>query len=190
MALKFLDATGHGTWEHAAAAILYAADNGAKVVNNSYGCLGCFSQAVEDAIAYANSRGLLFVAAAMNDGNDNDLTPAYPCASSQPNILCVAATDRNDQLASFSNYGATTVDLGAPGVAILSTLAGPGIASYGYASGTSMAAPHVTGTAALLLAQDPALTVQQLKAILCRSRTRSPTRERAVRDRSPSAAPS
>ena len=167
MPLKFLNAQNVGSWADAALAITYAADKGVKISNNSYGCLvpgvGCFSQTVEDAIAYANTKGMLFVVAAMNNSNDNDASVMYPCNSIQPNVICVAATDENDQKAGFSNYGATTVDLGAPGVNIRSTTPGN---TYSFYNGTSMATPHVSGAAALLLAEAPSLTVAQLKAAI------------------------
>jgi subtilisin family serine protease len=101
------------------------------------------------------------VAAAGNDHNNNDTNPFYPAAYDLSNVLAVAATDHKDQVASFSNYGKISVDLGAPGVDILSTLPGN---QYGYLSGTSMAAPHVTGVAGLVYAQFPALTPAEVKA--------------------------
>ena len=114
------------------------------------------SQSLQDAIAGAGTSNMLFVAAAGNSALDNDVSPGYPAAWQLPNMITVAATDNRDGLAGFSSYGATTVHLGAPGVNILSTTPGGG---YGWASGTSMATPHVSGAAALVLSKctaDPA----------------------------------
>lgn len=177
MAVKFIDANGGGTWENAAKAILYASQMGAKISNNSWGCTGdrrtCYSRTVEDAIKAANQRGMLFVVSAGNSNNDNDsATISYPCNSSSPNILCVAATDYNDQKAYFSSYGKYTVDLGAPGLNILSTIPTsiePWRGGYMFASGTSMASPHVSGAAALALGRFPSLTTAQLKGLLMNS---------------------
>lgn len=175
MPLKFIDSTGSGTFTDAASAIIYAANMGAKVASNSWGCgpsSACYSQVVEDAIAYADSKGMLFVVAAGNSGSDNDAVITYPCTSGQPNVICVAATDHNDRKASFSSYGATTVDLGAPGVKILSTVPTNGNtccsdpSGYKYLSGTSMATPHVAGAAALLFARAPDLTIAESRNIL------------------------
>jgi len=102
-------------------AIEYGSDNGARILNNSWGG-GAFSQAVKDAISYAETKGVLFVAAAGNDGDNTDATAHYPSSYDHPNILSVAAVDQDGNLASFSNYGATTVDLGAPGTNIYSTI--------------------------------------------------------------------
>lgn len=137
-----------------------------RVLNNSYGG-GGFSQSFLDAINGLNQAGILFVAAAGNAPDspepNNDLVPHYPGSYDAPNVIGVAATDSNDALASFSHFGATSVHLGAPGVGILSTTANN---TYSFFNGTSMATPHVAGAAALLLAQNPNLTVQQLKSLL------------------------
>ncbi|MFQ6078637.1 MAG: S8 family serine peptidase, partial [Thermodesulfobacteriota bacterium] len=126
MPLRIFGAFGYGDSAKAIEAITYAADNGARVINASWGG-GGFSQALYDAIFYASDAGCLFVAAAGNGGDDgigddNDQDPFYPASYDLPNIISVAATDHNDNLASFSNYGATSVDVAAPGVAILSSL--------------------------------------------------------------------
>ncbi len=166
MPLKFLglDKDGYvvGSASDAAKAIDYAVNEGAKISNNSYGCSGtdCYSKTLKAAIDSADSAGHLFVAAAGNQGTDNDTTPNYPSNYESSNIVAVAATNDKDGLASFSNYGSSSVDLAAPGVSILSTLPG---GKYGYYSGTSMATPHVSGVAALLKSQDPTADDGQLK---------------------------
>lgn len=167
MPLKFLTANGGGSSSNVARAILYASAMGAKISNNSWGG-GAYSQTIENAIATANQRGMLFVVAAGNANANNDTTTSYPCNSPQPNVLCVAATDHNDNKASFSNYGAVNVDLGAPGVSILSTVPTDTCAlcassGYRFMSGTSMATPHVAGAAALVLAQFPNFTPVDIK---------------------------
>jgi subtilisin family serine protease len=121
MSLRFLDAMGLGNTADAISAINYAVRNGAKVLNNSWGG-GSPSQLLKQAIQRSDSAGTVFVAAAGNEGNDNDSTPSYPSSFDVANIISVAATDQNDNLASFSNYGATSVDVGAPGVNTYSTL--------------------------------------------------------------------
>ncbi len=139
-------------------AIEYSANMGVKVTNNSWGG-GPGSAALKDAIQFAGSKGQLFIAAAGNDGTNTDIFPHYPSSFNLDNIISVAATDHNDALAGFSNYGATSVDLGAPGVNIYSTIPG----GYGYKSGTSMATPHVAGVASLIWSQYPSLTAQDVK---------------------------
>ncbi|MEN8218885.1 MAG: S8 family serine peptidase, partial [Pseudomonadota bacterium] len=165
MPLKFLGANGSGTTADAIEAIQYATMMGVKILNNSWGS-GGFSQALRDAIIAANEAGVLFVAAAGNDGSNNDVTPFYPASYYESNILAVAATDHNDNLASFSNYGFSAVDLGAPGVNILSTTLNN---TYGFKNGTSMAAPFVSGVAALFLAEYSDLTHDEVKVQLLNS---------------------
>ena len=173
MALKFLDDDGSGYTSDAVEAVNYATmmkrDYGVNVVasNNSWGG-GGYSTALRDAIAAAGSEGILFLAAAGNGGwdgigDDNDVTPHYPSNYDLDNVISVAATDRNDQLVGFSNYGAVSVDLAAPGASILSTLPG---GTYGFKNGTSMATPHVSGVVGLLAAANPSATATEIKSAI------------------------
>lgn len=155
MGAKFLNASGSGTTANAIKAIeftiqakqIFGANANVRVLSNSWGG-GGFSQSLLDAINLANANNMLFVAAAGNNGSNNDSFPFYPANYNAPNVVAVAATNNQDGIASFSNFGATTVDLGAPGVNILSTTINN---TYSFFSGTSMAAPHVAGAAALVL---------------------------------------
>ena len=162
VAIKFLNASGSGTTDGAIAAVQYAIAVGCRLTSNSWGG-GGFSQALLDAINAAGAAGQLFCAAAGNAGSDNDVTPFYPATYDTPYIIAVAATDNNDNLASFSNYGATTVDIAAPGVDILSCQPGGG---YQLLSGTSMATPHVSGAVALAMGRLPGLTNLQIKDLI------------------------
>ena len=165
MGLKFLGSDGSGTTADAVSAILYAAANGADVLNNSWAG-GDFSQSLLEAIQFADARDSLFVAAAGNDGTDNDSAPTYPASYDVPNVLAVAASDSNDRHAFFSNFGKQSVDVSAPGVNIYSTWPG---GSYQYASGTSMAAPHAAGIAALVEAAQPGASDVGVKTLLLRT---------------------
>jgi subtilisin family serine protease len=161
MALKFLK-PGGGYTSDAMRAIDYAVAKGARVINASWGGSD-YSQPLCDTIQLAGDAGVLFVAAAGNDGADNDVTGSWPANCPAPTLISVAATTSGDGLATFSNRGAVNVDLGAPGDTIRSTMPGN---SYGYKSGTSMAAPHVSGVAAVLLGEEPGLAPWQLKAAI------------------------
>ncbi|MDH6106571.1 S8 family serine peptidase [Anabaenopsis tanganyikae CS-531] len=162
MPLKFLDDTGFGSTSNAILAVDYATAQGVKLTNNSWGG-GGYSQGLYDAIAAAGDAGSLFIAAAGNDSNNNDSSPSYPASYNLDNIISVASTTHTDGLSWFSNYGLTTVDLGAPGSSIYSTVPGN---SYASISGTSMASPHVAGAAALLWSENPTWTAQQVKDVL------------------------
>ncbi|MEB3357297.1 MAG: S8 family peptidase [Synechococcales bacterium] len=159
MALKFLAADGSGSTFDAIQAVEYAVLMGADITNNSWGG-GAFSRALSDAIATAGNAGQLFVAAAGNSQNNNDAFLSFPASYSLDAVISVAASTRQDRLAAFSNFGQMTVDLAAPGDGIYSTLPG---GQYGTLSGTSMAAPHVAGVAALVWAADPSLTALEVK---------------------------
>jgi subtilisin family serine protease len=176
MSLRFIsDATNSGTSADAMKAYnyvkqmkdLWASSSHTKgadirVVNASYGG-GGYSQAEADTLNAMGQSGVLFVAAAGNEISDNDVHPHYPSGYSLPNVISVAATTSSDSLAGFSNFGAHSVLMGAPGQSILSTLPNN---TYGSLSGTSMAAPQVAGAAALLCAANPSLSVNQLRALL------------------------
>lgn len=152
---KFLE-KGYGDTADAIAALVYADSQGARVTQNSWGGSN-FNQALLDTLAASPA---LHICAAGNSSQDSDVQPAYPAAYSLPNIVSVAATDANDQLGEFSNWGASSVDLAAPGVKILSTVPGGGL---GVKSGTSMAAPHVSGATSLILEKFPGLSNRELK---------------------------
>jgi len=158
-ALKFLDAGGGGYTSDAIRAINYAKNKNFAITNNSWGG-GSFSQSLKDAI---DSYSGLVIAAAGNNGTNNDSSPTYPASYTSSNVIAVAATNSSDGRASYSNYGSTSVDLGAPGDAIYSTYINSG---YATASGTSMAAPQVSGAAALLKSYNPSLTTAQIKSAI------------------------
>lgn len=159
MGVKFLSANGSGSLEGALKAIDYATSKGAKVLSNSWGG-GGYSETLKQAIERSNTAGALFVAAAGNESNNNDSKPTYPATYDVPNVISVAAIDNRGQIASFSNYGQTKVHVGAPGVNVYSSVKNGRYDSW---SGTSMAAPHVSGMAALLASNEPTLTGIQMK---------------------------
>lgn len=164
MGLKFLSSAGSGATSDAIECINYGVAKGAHILSNSWGG-GGFSQALLDSINAANAAGVLFVAAAGNESSNTDLTATYPANYNAPNILSVSAVDRAGALASFSNYGASSVDLGAPGVAILSCTSASDT-SYDSYNGTSMAAPHVSGVAALIRSRFPTAGAAEMRSRL------------------------
>lgn len=163
MAVKFLGGDGSGTLQGAIDAIDYATKMKVNIMSNSWGG-GGESKALYNAIIQARKAGILFVAAAGNgdywgNGIDNDKRPNYPSNYRASNMIAVAAIDNKGERARFSNFGLKTVHVAAPGVNIVSTVDG----KYDSYSGTSMATPHVSGVAALLLANEPTLTPLQIR---------------------------
>jgi len=170
MPLKFMNAGGFGSTKDAIEAINYVIDRkkagvNVRVISASWGSTQR-SRALETVIRKAYENDILFVAAAGNSSTDNDRRPHFPSNYNVPNVVSVAALDRHDQIAKFSNYGVKTVAIAAPGVDILSTWLGD---SYEEKSGTSMATPVVSGVAALILSQHPRMSVDDLKKKLLAS---------------------
>ncbi len=171
MGLKFLDKDGSGWSSDAIKALEYAImmktqhNVNIKLTSNSWGGGGS-NQAMRDAIEASQNAGMLFIAAAGNSSEDNDTNPHYPSSYDLPSVIAVASTNRDDNLSSFSCFGANSVDLAAPGSEIVSTIPGNKYANY---SGTSMATPHVAGAAALLWAANPSYSYAEIKAKLMSS---------------------
>ncbi len=165
MALKFLGADGSGSTGDAVSAIYYAVNNGATVISNSWGGSG-YSQSLHDALIYAYNHHVIITSAAGNYATNNDATSMYPANYPVPGQISIAASNDSDSLASFSNFGANSVHLAAPGVTILSSVPGN---QFRFMSGTSMATPFVAGLAALAIREAPALTGYQIKNILINS---------------------
>jgi subtilisin family serine protease len=160
--IKILNANGTGSTSQAIAGIEYSALMGARITNNSWGS-AVFSRALDETMAALVQTNAVFVAAAGNNGLNNDFFPHYPASYEYGNIISVANTDHDDALFVTSNFGAVSVDLAAPGSLILSLEPGN---EYGVLSGTSMSAPHVTGTVGLILSEAPLMTSKQVKAHL------------------------
>lgn len=162
MPLKFLTKERKGDTKHAVLAIDYAIKMGAKIINNSWGSEGT-SEVLQKAIQAANEKGIIFVASAGNSKNDNEKKPVYPSSYNIPNIISVGATNGLGDKASFSNYGKSLVHVFAPGSLVVSLT--PDDQDL-WKSGTSMAAPIVSGALGLLLTQYPGMDVQTAKARL------------------------
>jgi subtilisin family serine protease len=160
--VKFMNSQGKGSSSAAATGLDYAINVGAKIVNGSFGS-SSKSTALEDEVNYAQSKGVLLVFAAGNNSTNNDSAPEYPAAFTNGNIIAVAAVTSSGALASFSNYGPKSVDLGAPGDNILSTYLN---SAYKVLSGTSMASPIVAAAAAMLHSRDSSLTYSQIRSTI------------------------
>ena len=162
IAIKFMDPTGIGTEANAIAAIGYSIAVGCKLTNNSWGNMSG-GQAMLDAINAAGAAGQLMVFAAGNNGWNIDSVPFWPPSYMTPNMITVTSTDGRDLRPTLTNYGAVTVNLGAPGYGIYSCKPGN---LYQTLNGTSMAAPHVTGAAALAMARSPLATSAQIRQLI------------------------
>ena len=162
MPVKFMNSQGKGTTSDAIDGIDYAVHEGAKIINCSFGS-SSKSSALQDAVDSAQDKGVLLVIAAGNDGVSIDTSPEYPAAFTNSNIITVAAVTQTGALASFSNFGAKLVDLGAPGDNIISTYP---TSTYKVLSGTSMAAPMVAAAAALVRHEDTSLTYKEIRSAL------------------------
>ena len=169
MPIKFLNAKGSGSLEGAIKSVDYATKMNVHIMSNSWGG-GGFSKALKEAIDVAEEKGIIFTAAAGNSRNDNDRFAAYPATYENKNIISVGAMDPNGKKASYSNYGKSTVDVFAPGSNVLSTY------KYGRLkklSGTSMATPHVSGIAGLLLSQNRSLSASEIRELLIQTSSKS-----------------
>jgi thermitase len=165
MASRFIGADGSGDLMGGVKSIDYAVSNGANVISASWGAgvSATDAQPITEAISRANDKGVIFVAAASNDGKNNDSYEVYPANTQLPNVITVAASGSSDAKPSWSNFGIAKVSLASPGENIYSTLPGN---TYGNLSGTSMATPLVAGLVGLMLSHDKTLTPPQVKALL------------------------
>ncbi|MEZ4570038.1 MAG: S8 family serine peptidase [Thermomicrobiales bacterium] len=175
MALKAFGAGGGASAGASVGAVIYAANHGADIINASWGGIAP-SISLEEAVVYAGQQGVLFIAAGGNDGLNTDLIGHFPSALDLNNLISVGATNNRDELSDFSNYGLKTVDLGAPGEDVYSVWVREDVTlPYRYASGTSMAAPHVAGVAALIKARFPNATPLGIKNLIFNSADRKPS---------------
>ncbi len=175
MPVKFMkvnDGQTTGNLSDAVNAIYYAVDHGAQIINASWGFYE-HSSSLDDAIAYAKNKGVLFVASAGNNGQDNDTSVHYPSNCPYDNVIAVAAMDTDGSIASFSNFGSKTVQIMAPGVGITTTTINDSYVSN--AAGTSFATPFVTGIAAMVLSQSPDMNYATLRQIILSSATKTPS---------------
>jgi subtilisin family serine protease len=178
MDVSFLDSNGSGSDVNGAKSIVYAVDQGAKVINCSWGSAGGADSVLDAAIKYARDRGVLVIAAAGNDGTNNDKSTFTPSGLAYENIVSVGATsDASGTRASFSNYGLVSVDLAGPGENIYSLAPGGGHQSL---SGTSMATPHVAGVAALVWSAHPQYSAAQVKKALMSVKTVNAWKSKSV----------
>lgn len=165
MPIRFLDENGSGDFNNAVKAIDYAIQNHVNVISASWGAAVARSQVTPliEAIQRAEQAGIIFIAAAANDGKNNDSYEVYPANAGLSNMITVAASNSSDSKPSWSNYGRAKVSLSAPGDAIMSTLPGD---KYGNLSGTSMATPLVSGLVGFILSQEPSMKPADVKALL------------------------